>query len=99
MVLVASPRAGDVELKVLNSSGETVSDQTDAVLFTYLVDKKGKLEKERRRKRKNYLKGEINSTADAVEMLSLVIEVVKEVESDTKEGEGSNGKNCLRNYS
>ena len=78
---------------MLNSSGETVSDQTVAALFTYLDDKKDKFDKERRRKRKNYLKGEINNTADAVEMLSLVIEVVKEVESDSKEGEGSNGEN------
>lgn len=100
MVLVASARAGEVEVKLLNSSGETVSDhQTDTVLFTYFDEKKDKFDEERRRKRKNYLKDEITSTADAFEMLSLVFEVVKEVESDSKEGKGPNGENCLRNYS
>ena len=92
--MVASARAEEVEVKLLNSSGETISDQTDAVLFTYFDKKKDKLDEERRRKRKNYLKGEITSTADAFEMLSLVFEVVKEVESDSKEGEGHNGESC-----
>lgn len=97
-VLVASPRAGEVEVKLLNSSGETVSDQSYAVFFTYIDDKKDKYDEERRRKRKNYLKGEINSTADAFEMLSLVFEVIKDVDSHSKEGEGSNGEHRLRNY-
>ena len=93
-VLVASARAGEVEVKLLNSTGETVSDHNDAVLFTYFDEKKDKFDEERRRKRKNFLKDEITSTADAFEMLSLVFEVVKEVESDSKEREGPNGENC-----
>lgn len=97
--MVASALAGEVEVKLLNSSGETISDQTDAVLFTYFDEKKDKFDEERRRKRKNYLKGEITSTTDAFEMLSLVFEVVKEVESDSKEGECPNGENYLRNCS
>lgn len=91
MVLVASARAGEVEVKLVNPSGETVSD---AVLFTYFDEKKNQFDEERRRKRKNYLKDEITSTADAFEMLSLVFEVVKEAESDSKEGKGPNGNNC-----
>ena len=98
-ISVASARAGEVEVQLLNSSGETVSDQTDAVLFTYFDEKKDKFDEERRRKRKNFLKDEITSTADAFEMLSLVFEVVKEVESDSKQGGGPNGENCLINYS
>ena len=84
-----------MEVKLLNSSGETVSDQTDTVLFTYFDEKKDIFDEERRRKRKNYLKDEISSIADVFEMLSLAIEVVKENESDSKEGECPNGENRL----
>lgn len=93
--MVASARAGEVEVKLLNSTGETISDQADAVLFTYFDEKKDKFDEERRQKRKNYLKDEINSIADVFEMLSLAIEVVKENESDSKEGEGPNGESRL----
>lgn len=86
-----------MEVKLLNSSGETISDQIYAVLFTYFDEKKDKFDEERRRKRKNYLKGEITSTADAFEMLSLLVEVAQEVEPDSKEGECPSGENCLRN--
>ena len=86
-----------MEVKLLNSSEETVSDQTDAVLFTYFDEKKDKFDEERRRKRKNFLKDEITSAADAYELMSLMFEVVKEVESDSKQGGGPNGENRFIN--
>lgn len=88
LVLAASLTAGVVQVKVLSMSGQVVSD---TVLFTY-TERKDKYNEERRRIRRNYLDGEITSSEDGLEYLSLVLEKIKEIDLNSKEGTSCNGE-------
>ena len=74
---------------VLNMSGEFVSD---TVPFLYTTPQKVKYDEERRRKRRNYLDGEITSSEDGLEYLSLVLEKIKDIDFNSKGGTSSNGE-------
>lgn len=89
-VLLGSPTTGVVQVKVLDPSGEAVSC-TNTVPFEY-TDPKDKLkeERERRRKRKSYLDGELASSEDCLEMMSLLFERMFKLNSNG--GTSSNGK-------
>ncbi|XP_078370078.1 uncharacterized protein LOC144653846 [Oculina patagonica] len=88
----ASLTAGVVQVKVLSMSGQGVSD---TVPFTY-TERKDKYNEERRKKRRNYLDGEITSSEDGLEYLSLVLEKIKEIDLNSKEGTNCNEKQKAR---
>ncbi len=88
LVSAASLTAGVVQVKVLSMSGQVVSD---TVPFTY-TERKDKYNEERRKKRRNYLDGEITSSEDGLEYLSLVLEKIKEIDLNSKEGTSCNGE-------
>jgi len=93
-VLIGSLTAGVVQVKVLDSSGGAIS--TNTVPFEY-TDTKDKLreERERRRKRKNYLDGELSSSEDCLEMMSLVMEKLGDFQLNSNGGTSCNGMYAL----
>lgn len=89
VVLAESSTTGEVQCGVLNMSGEFVSD---TVPFLYTKPQKVKYDEELRRKRRNYLDGEITSSEDGLEYLSLVLEKIKDIDLNSKGGTSSNGE-------
>ena len=86
--LVGSPTHGSVQVKMLSASGETISD---TVTFLYTKGKKHYTE-ERRKKIRSHLDGEINSSEDGLEYLSLLLEKMKEMDLNSKGGSSANGE-------
>lgn len=79
-----------VQVRVLNAVGErTISSNT--VPFEY-TEKKDKYKEERRRQRRNYLDGELNTSEDCLEMISLLFERMGNLELKSKDGASCNGK-------
>ena len=88
VLFLGSPTTGVVQVQLLNSFGETISNM---VPFEY-NEQKDKYNEERRRKRRNYLDGELTSSEDCLEMMSLVFEKMRDMELNSKGGTRCNGK-------
>ena len=79
-----------VQVKVLNAfTGQTIT--INSVEFEYV--EKDKYKKERRAKRRKYLKEELRTSDDCLEMISLVFDTMKDMkDSDSKGGKSCNGR-------
>ena len=84
-----------VQVRVLNAVGErTISSNT--VPFEY-TEKKDKYKEERRRRRTMYVDGELNTSEDCLEMMSLVFMRMRNLDLKSKDGESCNGKHQTDN--
>ena len=97
LILIGSSTPGVVQVRVLNTVGErTISSNT--VPFEY-TEKKDRYKEERRRQRRNYLDGELKTSEDFLEMMSLLLERMPNLELKSKDGASCNGKPQTDNIS